>query len=143
MKSNGTVAATASSSLKKRLNHLPAQLLTMAIVVAVTVPIALWRDGGPGAGGDVAGVALVTLSYVVSSLIIAWTDLKARHMLLPVALATYIVKFTIIGFAMWAALNTGWSGLPWMGVSVIVAVVAWMAAHAVWVWRAKIPYVEI
>ncbi|GAA3277998.1 hypothetical protein Dvina_07325 [Dactylosporangium vinaceum] len=129
--------------MKKRLNHLPAQLLAMVIVLVVTVPIALWRDGGTGAAADVAGVALVTLSYVVSSLVIAWTDLKNRQLLLPVALGTYVIKFTIIGLAMWAALNTGWAGLPWMGVAVIVAVIAWMTAHAVWVWRAKIPYVEI
>jgi hypothetical protein len=129
--------------MKKRLTHLPTQLIAMAIVLVVTVPIALWRDGGTGAAGDVAGVALVTLSYVVSSLIIAWTDLKAHHLLLPVALGTYIIKFTFIGLAMWAALNTDWSGLPWMGVSVIIAVIAWMTAHAVWVWRAKIYYVEV
>ncbi|WP_432986380.1 hypothetical protein [Dactylosporangium sp. CA-233914] len=129
--------------MKKRLTHLPAQLIAMAIVLVVTVPIALWRDGGAGAGGDVAGVALVTLSYVVSSLVIAWTDLRARHLLLPVALATYLIKFTLIGLAMWVVLSTGWSGLPWMGVAVIVAVIAWMTAHAVWVWRAKIPYVEV
>ncbi|MFG2036621.1 hypothetical protein [Dactylosporangium sp. NPDC048998] len=129
--------------MRKRLQHLPAELIAMAIVLVVTVPIALWRDGGTGAAGDVAGIALVTLSYVVSSLIIAWTDLRARHLLLPVAMATYLVKFTLIGLAMWAALGTDWAGLPWMGVSVIVAVIAWMTAHAVWVWRAKIPYVDI
>lgn len=129
--------------MKKRLTHLPTQLLAMAIVLVVTVPIALWRDGWTGVGGDAAGVGLVTLSYVVSSLVIAWTDLKAHQLLLPVALGTYVIKFTIIGLAMWAALNTEWAGLPWMGVSVIVAVIAWMTAHAVWVWRAKIPYVEV
>ncbi|GAA2364928.1 hypothetical protein [Dactylosporangium salmoneum] len=129
--------------MKTRLTHLPAQLLAMAIVLAVTIPIALWRDGGAGAAGDAAGVGLVTVSYVVSSLIIAWTDLRARHMLLPVAMATYLVKFTFIGFAMWVALGTDWAGLPWMGVSVIVAVIAWMTAHAIWVWRAKIMYVDV
>jgi hypothetical protein len=129
--------------MKKRLQHLPAGLIAMAVVLLVTVPIALWRDGGVGAAGDVAGVALVTASYAVSSLIIAWTDLRARHMLLPVAMATYVVKFTMIGLGMWIALGTGWAGLPWMGVSVIIAVVGWMTAHAVWVWRAKIPYVEL
>ncbi|MFI5907011.1 hypothetical protein [Dactylosporangium sp. NPDC051541] len=129
--------------MRKRLTHLPSQFLAMAIVLVVTVPIALWRDGGTGAAGVVAAVALVTLSYVISSLIIAWTDLKARPMLLPVAMATYVIKFTLIGFTMYAALKTEWAGLPWMGVGVIVAVIAWMTAHAVWVWRAKIPYVEI
>lgn len=129
--------------MRKRLQHLPAGLIAMAIALAATVPIALWRDGGTGAAADAAGVTLVTLSYVLSSLVIAWVDLRNRQLLLPVAMATYVVKFTLIGLVMWAALGTRWAGLPWMGVSVIVAVIAWMTAHAVWVWRAKIPYVEI
>src|SRR5262245_49818414 len=110
--------------MRKRLQHLPAGLIAMAIVLLVTVPIALWRDGGAGAVGVLGGVAVVTASYTVSTLIIAWTDLRARRMLLPVAMATYVVKFTLIGVAMWAVLGAGWSGLPWMGAAVIVAVLA-------------------
>jgi hypothetical protein len=129
--------------MKKRLQHLPAGLLAMAVSLVLTVPLALWRDGGVGAAGALAGVGVVTASYAVSSLIVAWTDLKARHLLLPVAMATYVVKFTVIGVAMWIVSSTGWAGLPWMGVLVIVSVLAWITAHATWVWRAKIPYVEL
>ncbi|WP_432835788.1 hypothetical protein [Dactylosporangium sp. CA-092794] len=129
--------------MRKRLQHLPAGLIAMAVVLVVTVPIALWRDGWVGVAGDLAGVGLVAASYSVSSLIIAATDLKARQLLMPVALATYIVKFTIIGLAMWVVASAGWGGLRWLGAAVIIAVVAWMAAHSVWVWRAKIPYVEV
>ncbi|GAA0720861.1 hypothetical protein Drose_07125 [Dactylosporangium roseum] len=129
--------------MRKRLRHLPAGLIAMAALLVVTVPLALWRDGGAGAAGAVAGVALVTASYVVSGLVVAWTDLKARHLLMPVALATYVLKFAVIGVAMWFVGGSGWTGLSWMGALVIAAVVVWMAAHAVWVWRAKIPYVEL
>ncbi|WP_238008114.1 hypothetical protein KZZ52_06555 [Dactylosporangium sp. AC04546] len=129
--------------MKKRLQHLPAGLIAMAALLVVAVPVALWRDGASGAAGAVAGIGLVTLSYTLSSLIIAWADLKARHLLMPVAMGTYVVKFTIIGVAMWFVSSADWGGLPWMGALVIAAVVVWMGAHATWVWRAKIPYVEL
>jgi hypothetical protein len=129
--------------VRKRLQHLPAGLIAMAVLLVITVPLGLWRDGGAGAAGAAAGVALVTASYTVSSLIVAWTDLRARRLLVPVALGTYIVKFTVIGVAMWFVAGADWSGLPWMGALVIAAVVVWVAAHAGWVWRAKIPYVEL
>ncbi|MET7400447.1 hypothetical protein ABZS66_43870 [Dactylosporangium sp. NPDC005572] len=129
--------------MKKRLQHLPAGLIAMAALLVVAVPVALWRDGASGASGAVAGIGLVTLSYTLSSLIIAWTDLKAHHLLMPVALGTYVVKFTIIGVAMWFVSGADWAGLPWMGALVIAAVIVWMGAHATWVWRAKIPYVEL
>ena len=115
----------------------------MGILLVVVAPLAAWRDGAIGALGALAGTALVTLSYTVSSLIIAGTDLRARHLLLPVAMSTYILKFTIIGVVMWIVSGADWDGLPWLGVLVIAGTLVWVTAQAVWVWRAKIPYVEI
>lgn len=129
--------------MKKRLQHLRTALIAMGILLVVVAPLAGWRDGAAGALGALAGVGLVTLSYTLSSLVIAVTDLRARHLLMPVALGTYILKFAIIGVVMWLVAGTGWGGLPWLGVLVIAGTLVWVAAQAVWVWRAKIPYVEI
>ncbi|MFF5226412.1 hypothetical protein [Dactylosporangium sp. NPDC000521] len=129
--------------MRKRLQHLPTALIAMGGLLVAAAPLAWWRDGGTGALGALAGVALVMLSYTVSSLVIAVTDLRARHLLMPVALGTYILKFAIIGVVMWIVAETGWGGLPWLGALVIAGTLIWVAAQAVWVWRAKIPYVEI
>lgn len=115
----------------------------MGVLLVVVAPLAGWRDGATGALGALAGVALVTLSYTVSSLIIAAIDLRARHLLVPVAMSTYILKFSIIGVVMWIVAGADWGGLPWLGVLVIAGTLVWVAAQAAWVWRAKIPYVEI
>lgn len=115
----------------------------MGILLVVVAPLAGWRDGATGALGALAGLGLVTLSYTLSSLIIAATDLRARHLLVPVAMSTYIVKFSIIGVVMWIVAGTEWGGLPWLGALVIAGTLVWVGAQAVWVWRAKIPYVEI
>jgi hypothetical protein len=62
---------------------------------------------------------------------------------LPVGLGTYVTKFTLIGIVMAVITQTGWAGLPAMGVAIIVSALGWTVAQAVWVWRARIPYVEI
>lgn len=129
--------------MKKRLQHLRTALIAMGILLVVVAPLAGWRDGAAGALGALAGVGLVALSYTLSSLVIAVTDLRARHLLMPVALGTYILKFAIIGVVMWLVAGADWGGLPWLGVLVIAGALVWVAAQAVWVWRAKIPYVEI
>jgi hypothetical protein len=129
--------------VKKRLQHLPTALIAMGILLVVVAPLAGWRDGAIGVLGALAGTALVTASYTLSTLIIAATDLKARHLLLPVAMSTYLLKFTLIGVVMWIVASADWGGLPWLGVLVIAGTLVWVTAQAVWVWRAKIPYVEI
>ena len=129
--------------MKKRLQHLRTALIAMGVLLVVVAPLAAWRDGATGVLGALAGVALVASSYTVSSLVIAATDLRARHLLMPVALGTYIAKFSIIGVVMWIIASADWGGLPWLGALVIAGTVVWVAAQAVWVWRAKIPYVEI
>ncbi|MDG6106081.1 hypothetical protein Daura_06685 [Dactylosporangium aurantiacum] len=129
--------------MKKRLQHLRTALLAMGILLVVAAPLAGWRDGATGALGALAGVGLVAVSYTLSSLVIAVTDLRARHLLMPVALGTYILKFAVIGVVMWLVAGTEWAGLPWLGALVIAGTLVWVAAQAVWVWRAKIPYVEI
>lgn len=129
--------------MKKRLQHLPTALIAMGLLLVAVAPFAAWRDGLIGALGALAGTALVTVSYTASSLIIAVTDLRARHLLLPVAMSTYLLKFTLIGVVMWIVSSADWGGLPWLGVLVIAGTLMWVTAQSVWVWRAKIPYVEI
>jgi hypothetical protein len=129
--------------VKKRLRHLPASLLATAALILVGVPVAGLVAGRVGALGGLAGIALVAVSYLVSSLVVAWVDLVARHLLLVIVLLTYVLKFAAFGVVMWSVAETGWAGLPPMGVGIIVATVVWTAAQFWWIMRAKLPYVEI
>jgi hypothetical protein len=129
--------------VKKRLRHLPASLLATAALTLVGVPIAGLVAGGAGALGGLAGIVLVAVSYLISSLVVAWADLVARHLLLVIVLMTYVFKFAAFGVVMWSVAETGWAGLPPMGVAIIVATVVWTAAQFWWIMRAQIPYVEI
>jgi len=129
--------------VKKRLRHLPASLLATAALTLVGVPVAGLVASVAGALGALVGVALVAVSYLISSLVVAWVDLVARHLLVVIVLLTYVLKFAAFGVVMWLVAETGWAGLPPMGVAIIVATIVWTSAQFWWIMRAKIPYVEI
>jgi hypothetical protein len=129
--------------VRKRLRHLPSGLAATAVLLAVGVAVG-WPTAGPAAvAGLAAGLFLVSASYTVSSVIIAWADSVNPRLILPVGLATYVLKFTLIGVVMAAVAATGWSGLSAMGVAIIAGALGWTTAQAWWTWRARIPYVEI
>jgi len=119
-----------------RLRHLRSALAVVAFALVVGIVLGwLWRQG-TGAAGAAAGIGLVALSYVVSSVILAWADLVNPRLIMPVGLATYGVKFTVMGILMAAVSRAGWAGLPAMGVGIIATALAWTGAQAWWVWRA-------
>jgi hypothetical protein len=130
------------NQLGRRLRHLPAGLLGSAAVLVVAVPVAALYRGGAGAAGAAAGVCLVAAGYTASSLVVAWVDAVRRPLVMQAALATYVVKFVLLGLGMAALARTGWTGLAPMGFAIIAAVVAWTSAQAWWTVRAKIPYVD-
>jgi ATP synthase protein I len=107
------------------------------------MPVGWFVGGGAAALGVLAGVVLVAVSYLISSLVVAWVDLVNRAMLLPIGLMTYVLKFTVFGVVMWKVSSTGWAGLRPMGVTVIAATIVWTGAQLWWTLRAKIPYVEV
>ena len=129
--------------MKKRLRHLPAGLAASAVLLLLGLVLGAVFRGPVGAFGAAAGVLLVAASYSGSSLIIAWVDLKNRAILLPVALVTYAVKFTVIGFVLAGLAAAHWGGLVPLGLAVMVTALVWVVAQAVWTWRARILYVEI
>jgi len=129
--------------VRKRLPHLRIGLAASAVLLALGLILGALIDGAAGAGGAAAGVVLVAASYVISSVALAWADLVNPRLVMPVGLGTYVTKFMLIGLVMAAIAATGWAGLPAMGVAVIVSALGWTVAQAAWVWRARIPYVEI
>jgi ATP synthase protein I len=122
---------------------LPATLAASGVLLVLASGIAFFLDGLTSALGAAAGVVLVSGSYVVSHLCVALADAVNRTLVMPVGLLVYGVKILVLGLVMAGVAAAGWPGLPAMGVGIMAAVVVWTAAQAVWVWRARIPYVEI
>lgn len=129
--------------MRKRLRHLPACLLATAGLLVVALPAGFVFRHAAGLLGVLGGALVVAVSYLISSLVVAWVDLVARELLLVVVLLTYVLKFTVFGVVMWTISSTGWAGLTSLGWTVIAATIVWTSAQGWYVFRAKIPYVEI
>jgi hypothetical protein len=139
---SATATVHRSGRIRRRLNHLPAGLWASAVVLVVGVVVSGLAAGVAGVLGVLIGVAVVVFSFTVSSVIIAWADSVNPRLVLPVGLMTYVLKFTIFGVALVAVQQVEWAGLKPMAFAMAAATVGWAVAHAVWVWRAKIPYVS-
>ncbi|MGI5244920.1 hypothetical protein [Dactylosporangium sp. CA-139066] len=129
--------------MTERLRHLPTTLGITGVVLVVSVVIAALAGGVTPALGAAAGVGLVLVSHLVSNLVVAWVDMVARHMLLPVVLMTYAVKFAAFGMVMFRVNQAQWPGLFALGVTVIAATIAWISAQLYWILHAKIYYVDV
>ena len=114
----------------------PALIATVAVGVLAAV-IGGILQGGPGAFGAAGGVALVIVSYVVSTLIIAWVDRVNRNMLLVVGMLTYAVKFLLLFLLVGWAATQDWIGTMAIGLGVVAGVLTWTAAQIWWTSKAK------
>ena len=129
--------------MRKRLIHLPPTLIASAVTLVVGVLVGLIGGGVVSALGAAAGVGLVVFSYTLSSVVIAYTDLHMRSMLLPIGLATYLIKFTAFGGVLVAVNQSNWDGVVPMAGGIIAGTVVWVTTQAVWVYRSRIPYVDL
>jgi hypothetical protein len=128
--------------MARRLVHLPSGLAASGVLAVLAVVIGGLVRGGAGAYGGLAGVGLVAVSYTFSSVVIAWVDIVDKNLIMPIGLALYGVKFTVLGFVMYAISSTGWAGVVPMGLGIAAAVLGWTVAQAWWTYHAKIPYVD-
>ncbi|SCL41452.1 hypothetical protein GA0074692_6325 [Micromonospora pallida] len=127
--------------IRQRLRHLVVPLLSSAVLLVLATAAGWLLDGGPGAVGGAAGVALVTFSYALSSLAIAWADSVHPKMVMSVGLATYITKFMLFGVVMFGLVDGDWGGVRMMAAAMIVATIGWVSAQVWWTFRDHRPQV--
>lgn len=117
------------------MRHLPT-LLAASLVVLVAAAVWGWlARGTAGATGAAIGVGIVTASYTVSTVVIAWADSLSPQLVLPFGLGTYVAKFSLLGGLMIALGGLDWAGLLPMAWAMVAAVVAWTAAQIWWIVR--------
>ncbi|WBB79465.1 hypothetical protein O7606_25485 [Micromonospora sp. WMMD882] len=128
--------------IRRRLRHLALPLLTSAALLVLATLVGWLVDGGAGAAGGAAGVALVTVSYGLSSLALAWADSVHPKLVMSVGLATYVTKFLVFGVVLLGLVDSGWGGRRTMAVAVVVATVCWVSAQVWWTFRRHRPEAE-
>ncbi|HEY8533549.1 MAG TPA: hypothetical protein VIL44_06700 [Micromonospora sp.] len=129
--------------IRARLRHVPVPLLVTTTLMVLVAAAGWWVDGGSGAAGAAAGVGLVAVSYLLSSLVLAWADAVHPKLVLTVGLVTYVLKFALFGVVVFAIASADWPGARMMAVGIMAGTVAWVTAQVWWTATAKIPYVEL
>ncbi|MDQ1652665.1 MAG: hypothetical protein QOI35_1865 [Cryptosporangiaceae bacterium] len=129
--------------MRKRLRHLPPALAASAVTLVVFAVAAFLLDGLASAAGVAVGVVIVAFSFVASSLVLAWADIVDRNLILPAGLVTYVLKFALFGVVLYAVGQSGWRGSGGIGAGLIAGTLVWATTQAVWVYRSRIPYVDL
>jgi ATP synthase protein I len=122
---------------------LPPGLIAAAATAVLCAVVAVATAGVPGLLGALAGCAAATASFVVSSVSVAWADSVNPKLVLVVGMTVYAAKMLALGASLYALRSSDWAGLPAMGWALAATVVVWVAVQAVWVYRSRIPYVDL
>jgi hypothetical protein len=111
-----------------------------AVLAAV---LGLILAGGSGAWAAPAGVALAALGFAGSALAVMKAEKIDIRLTLPMALVTYAIKLMVVFMALALVREIVPDALPPFAYGIVGGAVAWLAAQAVWAYKAKIPYIEL
>ena len=116
-----------------RVAHLPF-LTAVSVAVLLCAASIGYLAGGPQlALGAAAGVAITTVSYTLSTLVIAWADTVRPALVMPLGLATYVIKYSLLGVILAFTVTSEWPGRVALGWGVVAGVVVWTAVQGWWV----------
>lgn len=118
-----------------RVEHLPFLTAVSFALLLCAASAGFLAGGATAAVGAAAGVALVTLSFTMSTLVIAWADTVRPALVLPLGLLTYVVKYALLGVIMVQVIASGWPGRAALGWGVVAGVLGWTAVQIFWVAR--------
>lgn len=118
-----------------RVEHLPFLSAVSGALLLCAASVGFFAGGATAALGAAAGVALVTVSFTMSTLVIAWADTVRPALLMPLGLLTYVVKYALLGLIMVLVIDSGWPGKAALGWGVLAGVLGWTAVQIWWVAR--------
>ena len=101
-----------------------------AVVAARPEPSPIAAGLGFALGAGIAGV-----SFLLSSLIIAWVDTIDRRMILPVGLMTYVFKILVIGMVVFGLSRGDWPGFVPLLWGIAAGATGWIFTQAISTYR--------
>jgi len=113
-----------------------------AVAAAVMVAVSAALIGVKGLIGALVGVAIVTVFFGISVLVVGWAARKSPQAMMVTALVTYLVKIVALAVIV-SALNgaTAFSSRT-TGVVAIGCILTWSATQVITAMKLKILYVE-
>ncbi|WP_307834222.1 hypothetical protein [Paractinoplanes lichenicola] len=122
-----------------RVAHLPFLSAVSFALLLFAASIGFVTGGPASALGASAGVMIVTVSFTMSTLVIAWADTVRPALLMPLALFTYVLKYGALGVVLAYGVSTTWPGKNALGYGIVAGVVVWTAVQAWWFHRVSRP----
>jgi len=142
------IAAAARAAERSRtggvwsLRHLAICWSGLGLVGVVLVVAGAFRSGGRAAAGAALGTLIVGAFFTFSAVIIAKAGQRDPKFVLPVALATYVLKIVALGVVLTLLPRDGIFDTRWMAAGVGLGLFVWLGAHMRYVWTTKIYYVD-
>jgi hypothetical protein len=121
-----------------RVEHLPFLTTFSVALMICAASVGFFAGGGPAALGATAGVAIVTVSFTMSTLVLAWADTVRPALLMPLGLVTYVVKYALLGVIMAFVISSEWPGRLALGWGIVAGVLGWTAVQIWWVARTSL-----
>jgi hypothetical protein len=118
-----------------RIEHLPLVSAAGVALVLCAASVGFLVGGATTALGAAAGVFIVTVSFSMSTLAVAWADVIRPALVLPVGLLAYVIKYVLITFIMLSVGASGWAGGLPMAWGIVVGVLLLTAVQVWWVSR--------
>ncbi|MFF5293603.1 hypothetical protein [Paractinoplanes globisporus] len=127
-----TETPTLPADPRWRVAHLPFLTAVSVAVLLCAASVGYLTGGTPSAFGAALGVLIVTVSYTMSTLVVAWADTVRPALVLPLGLGAYVLKYSLLGVVLVYGLSTDWTGKVALGWAIAAAVVVWTAVQAWW-----------
>lgn len=124
------------------LNHLRLPSIATVGLAVVGVPLGLLVQGWSAAWGVLLGLAVVAFFFTVSSWVVARAGELNPRFTMPAALVTYGLKLFILGILLAAFPMDGPIDRMWMGISIAVGLMVWLACQILVVIRTPRMYVD-
>jgi hypothetical protein len=118
-----------------RVEHLPFLSAVCLALLTFAGSAGYFADGPASALGAALGVLIVTMSYTMSTLVIAWADTVRPALLMPLGLLTYTLKYTVLGVVLAYGVASDWDGKTALGLGIVAGVMVWTAVQAWWMYR--------
>ncbi len=118
-----------------RIEHLPFVTAVGVALVLCAVSIGFLAGGPDAALGAGAGMLVVTVGVSLTTLVIAWADMIRPALVMPVGLAVYVIKYSLIIFLMIGVASSGWAGGRAMAWGIAGGAVTLTAVQVWWLTR--------
>ena len=123
-----------------RIVRRSAAVAAVAAVIMAVLATAL--AGSKGLIGAVIGVVVVALFFGISIVVVGRAARVSPQAMMAAAIATYIVKILILIIIFGQLQNTTAFNPKAFGLTVLVCVLAYTGAQAIWSMKLKMMYVE-